>query len=509
MYEINPNKSKTDDLGIGQGLAQVIDPNLRLQYYKIGEEQDAREEARKQKQQDAEDARIAKSVEGLGTGVWQGVDDERIGKKINALNDYTQENIDKLRKGDIGAKLEFNNLKRDIQNDAAQSNKQMKDYYATKLKTANNLGNFYDDELEAFNAYGNTQREKVSDLPGLNQRFNTTKYYSDLGVKQKQEADQQGRKKAISPKEADAIIANDLTTNAPALIAESKALKATDEKYLNNLKTSQGLMLTKDENLAQQNPSQYKLADVTDFAQARHGKSIYGQWTTPEPVALSSIGLAKSQPRVTNIVTDNGGTLQIENPTDNPDATTAYIPNPANPKETIGAQLNTISYDKQGNILGGTATVKLTPQQMAENSAVEIENRKIKAAYDKRLQEAEALRSIGASVNDVAAVIPHKKDYLPQPLPYSEQVVGLPAEQAEQIAHGKMNVRPADILKGKTQGVNYQTIDKTGQTKESNSPQATHKQTYGEAKKAYLKKYNITEDQLDEKDLQYLHKFSN
>lgn len=470
-YQINPHLAKDDDLGLGQGLAQVIDPNIRLQYYKIGEEQDAREQERKQKEQDAKDAQIAKLVDGLGSGVWQGVDDERIGKKINDLNAYTEQNIDKLRKGDIGARLEFDNKKRDIQNDAEMSNKQMKDYYATQLKTANNIDKYYPDEVQSFNDYGNTQRQNISPLPTLNQQFNTTKYYSDLGLKQKQEADLAGRKKAITPQEADAIIANDLTANNPALIAESKALKSADESYLNNLKTSSGKQLTKNEDLANQNPAKYQLATVTDFAQARHGKSIYGQWVTPPPQPNAYTALKESdKTNITHTANNNGDDLHFGK---NNDKNEPLI----SPVTLDNGQVININgvhafKDKDGNI-NTTVTVPISPEQKSENVKVEANNIKVIDDYHKEVDKfMQAWGGQGVDANG-SAVIDPKLDvnYPPNPdirrKPFSETVVAIPLNKANEIVHdnykGTTNIQ--DALNGKIDKskINYQYNDNTTQ----------------------------------------------
>lgn len=143
MYKVSPGDARTDLYGIGKGAAQVIDFSILQRKNEINQQLAAQEKAAKQKQDQAREDEIMNNLAVASKIAIRPNDQKYFAEQQQGIYDYVTKNIDKLRKGDVGATMEFQRLYGKLN---------------TEAELSKNAREFAEAELQKYNANPNKYR---------------------------------------------------------------------------------------------------------------------------------------------------------------------------------------------------------------------------------------------------------------------------------------------------------------------------------------------------------------
>lgn len=110
MYKVTTGEARTDLYGLGKGDAQVFDFSAIERRNALNQQLAAQEKAAKQKQDQAREDEIMNNLAVASKVAIRPNDQKYFAEQQQGLYDYVEKNIDKLRKGDASATMEFQRM---------------------------------------------------------------------------------------------------------------------------------------------------------------------------------------------------------------------------------------------------------------------------------------------------------------------------------------------------------------------------------------------------------------
>jgi len=448
-FRINPGEARTDLYGIGKGAAQVIDLSpLREQNALNQKEAFARQQQENSQQQERENE-INKNIGALSTVAINPADRGVFAQKAKAIQDYTIKNIKALRSGDPTARMGFDNLYGDYMQQGEQSKNARQQAEAIGKQISENP-----------DVYRNESKDYLRNFFHPNEDGSVHSSFDTNQIKKNYDT-QQYIKQNIRP------IAEDIANKGSSeFINPLTGLKSTYTK--DNLTQDESDKLFHDTILSNHNAYEQGVYDLSKDpeAQKKFGTDVnaylkdkyYPQFQiNRNKISLSEApsgeSFSKGQINATHTLnSDKSGNLTVMNPTTDESAT--------------------IQHDANGNIIGGTTTIKLTPEAKAESDRNRIYNNARDQQFAKATDEIEKAKQAAlqelptGSSNAVIRSVIDKYDALKpkqQSLgykPVKSETQSLNADEAKQTVFNKFKLNAPEILKGKVpEHVNLQKID--------------------------------------------------
>lgn len=121
MYRVSTGDARTDLYGIGKGAAQVLDLSPMRDNIRYAQQEEAAKKELEAKQQKAREDDIMTNLYAASKVAIMPKDRDLIAGKTQATRDFVVNNIDKLRKGDAEATMQYQNLAGDLLTSAEMS----------------------------------------------------------------------------------------------------------------------------------------------------------------------------------------------------------------------------------------------------------------------------------------------------------------------------------------------------------------------------------------------------
>ncbi len=492
MYRVSPGESQTNLYQTGENSNQVFDPSISLHTLDRDATMRERAAAAKVKKQQENDNDIEAQLKSMGGKAIMSHDTPLIAGKAQAVIDYTRKNIDKLRAGDMNARMGFDQAMGDLQTTTAQSvDKRQKWEQANQLMAANPDKYRPDSIQKQLEFAGSTNAGNFNYNPAdnLKENIDLDKDFKENVRPQIEDMAMQGTTDYINPK------TGVKTTTKTNSLTDDQIKEVLKDRLANHNIYDQAAY-----DLSKETPEKQKKYNG-DVNQYYIDKMLpYGRINRNEKTQTENSGNGWDSKHVINATyqpTDDGKVFTIHANSQKP---TAIDIN--GKRQTL--MLGEVKQDKDGKIIG-KATVQLSPAQEKENQSVRNE------AYEKDVNaykdKIATLPPEEVTPEKIAAIPKPVKDdakYRNMKVPNSDTKT-LDYTQTSQIlknTYGIDNIYETfNKDKAPAAHVDMKTTDTRGQQK------VPAKVSYGDAKKAYMKKFNLTDNDLDEKDLQYLDKF--
>ncbi len=214
MYKVSPREARTDLYNTGENSDQIFDPSITI--HNIDRDAAARERkaAAKAKAEQENQDDIEAQLKSMGGKAIMSHDTPLVAQKSQAVIDYTSKNIDKLKAGDMNARMGFDNIIGDLQTTTAQSVDKRQKVEQTGAMIAANPSKFRQDSVDNFMDFYSSKH--AGDM-----NFNPANYlkeninYNDRVVKElspfaQRMAQESPLKKVYTKDQANELIASDL-----------------------------------------------------------------------------------------------------------------------------------------------------------------------------------------------------------------------------------------------------------------------------------------------------------
>ena len=348
-----------------------------------------------------------------------------IAEKSQATRDFVIKNIDKLKKGDVEAQMQYQNLIGDLSTSAEQSKNFREAWEQRGLAVAKDPSAYREGVLDQHFSRASTEDAGNWNIDDSIYKKNINyldRVTGDLSNYAQKAAKDTPYGKTYTRPEAEELIASDLEN--PDMFDQA----------------------THDFNSAEN-----KLGAKTpvEYYQKKYAPKLTINDTKAAPEWMSGAGSGDKGINVTNTVTNSGGEMHVMNKANNEEVT--------------------VQYDNEGNVIGGVQGTRLTPEEKSQNDktlATNIAKEKAYASASKKAAAYRATLPANPTAKDIEmyqALLPSKNadEYKTDPLPFKEKNIQLDAKRAQEIAFDKFGVKPKDIVQGNAPGhVNVQTLTK-------------------------------------------------
>lgn len=443
MYRLDTHQARTDLFEIGKGAAQVIDLSPLRNNLTREEAKKERDRLLKQKeQQDRQDDIEAQLAKNNGIS-YMSHDQPLIAEQTQAVRDYTLKNIDKLRNGDINAKLGFDQVLGVLNNTYAMSHDKRQKWEQTNQLLAANPDKYRPDSIEKQMEYSGSKNAgdfTYNPANYLKENFDTQKYIKDTVRPIAEDIASKGSYDYVDPE-----------TGSKITYTKDNLTPAESEKLFHNtVLKNQKAYEQASYDLSQDPEAQKKYGhDVNSYLKDQYFDQFLikrdktsqtipheSEWQYKERTGAIP---EKDKTNVTSTLTDNGHDITLARNNENNEKMLA----PVSLGNNKTVNVNQVHFHKDNaGYIQAYATVPLTKDEQTENTKVIAEN---------------------------------IQNGTEEPLPFQEKTIRISKQQANEVIHnnykGIDNVEDLYKQKYNEGQVNFQHNDY--QTKKS--PQGKEK----------------------------------
>lgn len=430
MYRIDTSQARTDLSGINKGAAQVLDLTPLREQAQLQEKERFAQQQEKAKIRAGRQDKINEQIGALGSVAINPRDRELFAQKQKSVRDYVIENSDALNNGDANAMMGFQNLYGNLMTEAEQSKNGREQWEQQGSKV--DWSKMRPESREAFEDFMHPDH--------------AGQYEFDPSIF-KQNFD----------------YADHLTKN---LFPYAKSVAGANEKgYSSQFTQQQANQTIKDDVLSDPikldqatydfNKAEDRLGakDPVEYYQKKYAPKLVIQSTKPTPEWMNNGSLNKNDINVTHTVDNEGGVVHVMNKNNNDEVN--------------------VQYNEKGDIIGGTMTRRLSPEEKSQNDKIQSINIQNEQLYKKAIKKANDFKA-QLTTDPEADPKTHQAEMaewhqlmddanaynIHRPLPYREKEIPLDKDQVQEEAHDKFGIKAKDIISGKgQQNVDVQKID--------------------------------------------------